>query len=147
MFTIHIDDLAEYDFKTVYEYLHSQDDTIFEIIIPKENAIGKSDQFYVFLDYYLAAYAGELLSEVSDAFSYYVPSVVQVSQFNFQLEVTDKEKLADVLFNIATGYYDTGDLDEEYTFYEKASQFHDKAWETLNAACWGLISVAAAYMT
>ena len=147
MFTIYIDDLAEYDFKTVYEYLHSQEATTFEIIIPKENALGKSDQFYVFLDYYLAAYAGQLLSNVADAFSYYVPSVVQVSEFRFQLEVSNKEKLADVLFDIGKGYYDPGDLEEELTFYEKASHFHEEAWDTLSAACWGLISVAAEYMT
>ena len=148
MFTIPIDELADYDFKTIYDYLLSQQQTSFEILIPKENALGKDDQFYVFLDYYLAAYAGEKLAEVATVFSYYVPSVNQVSQFKFELEVSDIEKLADVLYSIVYGYYDPGDDgDDGFSFYEKAAQFHQDAWETFEAACWGLVTTAAEYMT
>ncbi len=147
MLILHIDDFADYDFKTVYEYLMDQEESSFEIIIPKENVPDKDDQFFLFLDYYLAAFAGEKLSEVANTFSYYVPSVSEVSHFSFQVEVSDREKLADVLYFIVRGYYDPGDVGEEFSFYERAAQFHQKAWETFEAACWGLVQIAAEYMT
>ena len=146
MITIHIDEFEDYDFKTIYEYLMMQRETSFEILIPKENVLDKDDQFYVFLDYYLAAYAGEMLSGVGSNFSYYVPSVSQVSNFSFQVDVADVEKLADVLNNIVRGYYDPGDGDEDSSFYERASLFHEKVWDTFDAACWGLVRIAAEYM-
>ena len=143
MTTIYLDDFAEYEFKTIYQYLMSQRDTCFEIRLPKENVLDKDDQFFVFLDYYLAAYAGEKLSEVANNFSYYVPSVSEVSNFSFQLEAIDLEKLADVVYFIVCGYYNPDETEDEVTFYEKAAKFHESAWESFDAACWGLVTLAA----
>lgn len=146
MITLHIDEFADYDFKTVYQYLMLQQETSFEILIPKVNVLDKDDKFFVFLDYYLAAYAGQMLNGVASVFSYYVPSVYQVTDFRFQLETPDVEKLADVLYDIVQGYYDPSGGDEEISFYEKASDFHTDAWDNLHGACWGLIRIAAELM-
>ena len=147
MNSIYLDDFEDYELNTIYNFIISQDGNGFEVFIPKENALGEHEQFFVFLDYYLAAYAGERLAELASSFSYYVPGANMVTNFKFELEVTDKEKLADVIYEIVQGYYDTGNANEEVSFYEKAAAFHDHAWENFEAACWGLVARAAEYIT
>ena len=147
MLSIHLDDLAEYDFKTIYQFILPQKERSFEILIPKENTIEKDDQFFVFLDYYLAAYAGEKLSEAGSFFSYYVPSVSEITSFRFQLEVTDLERFTDVLYLLVKGYYDPDDMEQGENFYEQAARFHEDAWLNFDAACWGLVQVAAEYIS
>ncbi len=101
MVKININEFQHYDSKNMYEYLLVQNDTEFEIIIPREAVEGIDDQYMLAIEFIGAAYAGQLLSDISSCFAYYTPSPNKAKPFLFQAIVTNMGKLADTLFYIS----------------------------------------------
>jgi hypothetical protein len=73
MIKININEFQNYDSKSMYEYLLVQNDTEFEIIIPREAVAGINEKYMLAIEFIGAAYAGHLLSEISSCFGYYTP--------------------------------------------------------------------------
>ena len=84
MLKININEFQDYDSKSMYEYLLVQNDTEFEIIIPREAVEGIDDQYILAVDFIGAAYAGQLLSEISNCFAYYTPCPNKTKPFCFR---------------------------------------------------------------
>ena len=152
MITIIIEDLQNMEFKEVYQYLMLANETSFEIHIQREAAWNTPEEpdmhdWSNLFAYYRAAYAGQKLYEISSHFNYWVPSVETVSPFRFEIEITDIEKFADVLYYIVVGLFNLESQEWEESFENQATIFHGAAWEfEIDVACWGLVYIAGDYL-
>jgi len=143
MHTINIYEFENYDHKAIYQYIMLQNETVYRVIVPKEMKKPECDNFDVLWEYHIAANIGQKLFEISDAFAYYVPSIYRKQAFAFDIELTDQEKLADILFFIITGLFEH-DTETTIKFHEEATKLFTEAFENedLEVACWGLIEIA-----
>lgn len=143
MVKININEFREYNSKNMYEYLLVQNDTEFEIIITREAVEGIDDQYFLATEFIGAAYAGQLLSEISSCFAYYTPCPNKTKPFLFQAIITDMEKLADTLFYISQGFNDLDGGESFLDFHTKSADFLNEAFEE-RAQCktWGLLHIA-----
>ena len=123
MLKINISDFSNYDSKDVYEFLFLQNETEFEITIPKRSIAHNDENYEVFVEYLSAAYAGQCLSEIARSFAYYVPCVFNLNPFLFQVTITEMEKLADILYLIIQGIHDTTANAPFLTFHGLAADF------------------------
>ncbi|MCC7515216.1 MAG: hypothetical protein IT212_11055 [Bacteroidia bacterium] len=140
---ININEFQDYNSKNMYDYLLVQNDTEFEIIIPREAVERIDDQYMLAIEFIGAAYAGQLLSEISSCFAYYTPCLNKAKPFLFQAIVTDIGKLADILIYISQGFNDP-DAGEPFSdFHIKSAEFLNDAFEE-NVQCktWGLLHIA-----
>ena len=147
-----IDDFEDMEFKDVYGLLMLENEKSFEVRIKRHPAENTPDQpdwvdWSIFFSYYRAAYAGQKLSDIASTFSYWVPSVETLTPFRFQIEITDVEVFADVLFYIVAGYFDMDSQEWESSFENQATIFHTTAWDfNTDVACWGLVQLAGEYL-
>jgi len=144
MTRINILEFADYNSKAIYEFLFLQDETEFEIIIPRDPDAEETDNILVMVDFLNAAYAGQLLSEIASHFAYYVPCRHNKEPFNFQVLVSDMEKFADTLLLIIRGFNLRSDYYELFiNFQDKSINFLDEAYdEHYECNTWGLLHVA-----
>lgn len=147
MLKININEFQDYDTKSMYEYLLVQNDTEFEIIIPREAVEGIDDQYILAVDFIGAAYAGQLLSEISSCFAYYTPCPNKAKPFLFQAIITDMGKLVDTLYYISQGFNDP-DGDETFLdFQVKSAEFLNNAFEEkVECKTWGLLHIANKFL-
>jgi hypothetical protein len=94
------------EFVSLYKFILSQESNEFEITLTTNSDMA-------LWDYGFSAYAGELLWEIADRFEYHVPERGIERAHFFTVEVSDREKLVDVLQFVLNGY--TGEDDEKYT--------------------------------
>lgn len=143
MVKININEFQHYDSKSMYEYLLVQNDTEFEIIIPREAIEGIDDQYMLAIEFIGAAYAGQLLSEISSCFAYYTPCPNKAKPFLFQAIVTDMGKLADMLFYISHSFNDPDGGEPFLDFQIKSADFLNNAFdENIQCKTWGLLHIA-----
>jgi hypothetical protein len=147
MLKININEFQDYDSKSMYEYLLVQNDTEFEITIAREAVEGIDDQYILAVDFIGAAYAGQLLSEISSCFAYYTPCPNKAEPFLFQTIITDMGKLADTLHYISQGFNDP-DGDETFLDYQvKSAEFLNDAFEEkVECKTWGLLHIANKFL-
>jgi hypothetical protein len=101
----------------------------------------------VFWEYHLAAYAGHKLVEVADSFAYYVPSIYKTGYFKFEVEISDLQKFATILFPIISAYNKFGTDDEIINFQIAASEFFINAYEEeIEPYTWGLLFIANQFL-
>lgn len=143
MHTISISEFIKYDSKALYQYMMLQNETEYRVMVVKQTTKVKDEPFDIFWEYYQAAYMGQQLYLVADAFAYYVPSIHHTGYFRFDIVTNDPEKFADTLHYIISAYYDT-DEDSCIHFNDHAAQFFEEAFENedLEVGCWGLIDIA-----
>jgi len=147
MLKINIREFRDYDSKNLYEYLLVQNEKEFEIIIPREAVEGIDDYFILAIDFIGAAYAGQLLSEISSCFAYYTPCPNKTKPFLFQAIVTDMGKLADTLYYISQGFNDPDGGDPFLKFQVKAADFLNNAFdEKVECNTWGLLHIANKFL-
>lgn len=147
MTRINIHEFSNYDSNAIYEFLFLQNETVFEIIIPREAVAGNCGSYDIVIEYLSAAYAGQRLSEIADRFAYYVPSVHDTRSFIFEVTITDIEKYTDILYLIIQGFnYITGD-EPFLTFQGLAADFLNDAFdEKVECNTWGLLHIANQYL-
>lgn len=147
MLKININDLSNYNSEDVYEFLFLQNETEFEITIPKRIIARNDENYEVFVEYLSAAYAGQRLSEIAVSFAYYVPSVFNLNPFLFQVIITEMEKLADLLYLIIQGTQNTSGNKPFLTFHGLAADFLNDAYDCkLKCNTWGLLHIANQYL-
>ncbi len=143
MHSIVISEFINYDSKGLYEYIMLQNESHYRIMVEKQTTKSKDEPFDIFWEYYQAAYMGQELFLVADAFAYYVPSIHHTGYFRFDVTINDPEKFAETLYYIIAAYYDTDDNTSMH-FNDHAAKFFDEAYtnEDLEVGCWGLLDIA-----
>jgi hypothetical protein len=142
---INIHDLKNYNAKLIAEFLLERIDTLFEIIIPRDQVDPDDKDFSIFWQYHMAAYSGQQLHNVSSSFAYYVPCPTKQNSFRFEIEVTDIKRLVVALAFIITGYYDNDSA--MLRFNEEASQYLCDSFEgKTDSDTWGLLYIANNYL-
>jgi hypothetical protein len=143
MLTINLMDFSEKDFKTIYIHLMQKSETHFLIIMPRDTEFLEGDNFSIATEYYDALYFGQKLSELSDDFTYSVPSEFSASPFVYELHTTDMEKLADTLFYLIRGIVlneETDNIMEKY--WDEREKFWDQyCKDELEPVCYGLLRI------
>lgn len=143
MTKINISDFSNYDNKDIYEFLFLQNETEFEITIPKRSIAHDDENYEVFVEYLSAAYAGQRLSEIAGSFAYYVPCTFNLNAFLFEVTITEMEKLADILYLIVQGMHDTTGNEPFLTFHGLAADFLNDAYDNkVECNTWGLLHIA-----
>ena len=147
MITINIDKFKGHNQETIHKFLMQQKESVFEIIILKLSNALKEEDFETYWEYQLLAYAGQNLFEIADGFAYNVPSVYKEHPFIFEVEITDIEKFADLLFTFSTVFNDEEETEMANTFQIAASGFLRDAFDDkVQPATWGLLSIANDYL-
>lgn len=147
MLKININEFQDYDSKNLYEYLLVQNETEFEIIIPREAVEGIDDNYMLAIEFIGAAYAGQLLSEISSCFAYYTPCPNKAKPFLFQAIVSDIEKMADTLNYVSQGFNDPDGGEPFLDFQVKAADFLNDAFEEkLECKTWGQLHIANKFL-
>ncbi len=119
----------------------------FEIFIPKYSVQFFSTSENIAIDYLKWAYAGQLLHDISEKFSYEEISPDKHESALFELETTNIDELAETLLEISSGY--ENDLeDDDYSFEEGASNYIDEVNEKIitDIACPYFIEVYNEFM-
>lgn len=143
MTTILLNDFIEFSFLEIYRSIMLMKETAFTVQFKRNVEEPCQDIYVVLPDFYIAAYLGEKLNEVSDVFSYWVPEkYADYRIFSFEIEVKDLEKFIDVIYFIVKVYMQD-DYTEEYAQLDEAAlNFHrDVIDEVIEPACPGLIYV------
>jgi len=147
MTKININELNRYDSKDIYEFLFLQNETVFQITIARKTVARKSENYDVFEEYLLAAYAGQRLSEIAKSFAYYVPSVCSKRPFVFEVTITEMGKLAEVLYIIIHSGNDKIPGEIFLAFHSLAADFLTNAFnEKMECNTWGLLCIANKYL-
>jgi len=147
MTKINLSHFIRHDFKKLYAHIIALNEVKFKIVIPRLVMAVKDDNFSVFWEYYSAAYAGQLLSQIATRFAYYVPSVYDKKPFVFEVTIPETEKLVDVLHFIIIGFYDIDDGDMFLDFHAKATALLTDAFEEKEqAAAFGLLYIASVFL-
>ena len=135
MHNINIHDLKNFTPKLILEYLADTEGHSFEIHIPPDHVDSDDYNFSIFWMFHTAAYAGQRLHNIADCFSYYVPCPGSKENFVFRITINDKPKLAHCLAFIISG------------FNEEAAKFFTDSFEgKVDAATWGLLTIANDYL-
>jgi hypothetical protein len=144
MITINLMEFADYKFKDLYTYLMTNKETSFRILMPRDSELRqRGDKISIVTEYYDALYFGQKLSELSDDFTYSVPSAFSASPFAFELITTDMEKLADTIYYLIKGIVldsETTDVMEKY--WDDKEEFWDQyCKDELEPVCYGLLQI------
>ena len=133
--------------KSLYEWLFVQNETTFQIIIPRLDITAKTDNYAVFEEYLLAAYAGHRLSEIAQSFAYHVPAVSSTQPFVFEVTITEKGKMAEVLFIIIQSINDKIPSEIFLSFHSLAADYITNVLnDEVECNTWGLLSIAKQYL-
>lgn len=147
MTKINISNFFDYNSKAVYEFLFVQEETEYEIMIPREYIAGKDDNYCIAIEYINASYAGQRLAEIADNFAYLVPSEFTKKSFQFEITITDPEKLADTLYFVIQGFNFKDTNDTFFSFQNLAAGFLNDAFdEKIECRSWGLLHIANEYL-
>ncbi len=136
-------EFADYEFKDIYTYLMTNNETSFRITMPRDSELQQGDKISIVTEYYDALYFGQKLSELSDDFTYSVPSEYSTSPFAFELITTDMEKLADTIFYLIKGIIldsETTDSMEKY-WDDKEEFWAQYCGDKIVPVCHGLLHI------
>ena len=143
MLKININEFNRYDSKSLYEFLFLQNETLFQITIPRKVIAGTCENYDVFEEYLLAAYAGQCISEIAESFAYYVPSVSGKKPFLFEVTITEMGKMAEALYNIIHSVNDKTPGEIFLAFHSLAADFLTNAINgRIECSTWGLLHIA-----
>lgn len=143
MHTINLMEFTDYEYKDIYAYLMTNNETSFRITMERHFIAPKDDKIMIATEYYDALYFGQKLSELSNDFCYSVPSEFSASPFAYEISTTDMEKLAETLFYLIKGIV----LDSETTdVMEKYWDDKERFWEQycndkIVPVCHGLLHI------
>ncbi|OIR07655.1 hypothetical protein GALL_103200 [mine drainage metagenome] len=151
MLSINLSEFAKYTDGELYKYLLTQNQTSYHITVPKTPGITRFLDTTILADYYYITYAGELLNNISENFSYFTPDPLLPDPFFFKFTCNNVDELTDVLFYLSKGlelHIDNFLLPLNDKFKDEAHEFIAKALEEddTNPACYGLFQVVVDYL-
>lgn len=129
MITISINEFTKYDQPAIYEFLVLQNETSFEIKIPKKTLESRDDSYTMFSEYSHAAYAGQRLFEIANDFQFYFININQEFPFVFKLKTKEMEKLAELLYIFVQFFYDRDNIELVEDFENNAIDFYITAFD------------------
>ncbi|MEO6547948.1 MAG: hypothetical protein ABIN94_08100, partial [Ferruginibacter sp.] len=142
-----LSEFYHYELAQLLQFIKLQDETEYNITLPKKTVAGKDCNFNVFWEYYHAAFVGQELSEISTHFTYTVPCVKMAQSFSFQVTVHDEISLAVTLYFLANGLYAKKDAALGDKYDAAAALLLEESFNgKKNTACWGLIWLANLYL-
>lgn len=152
MLSLNLKQFTQYTNNEFYKYLLIQNQTQYHITVPK--SIEEGCEYLdttILADYYYISYAGELLNNISENFSYFTPSPLSTDPFYFKFTCSNLDALADVLFYLSKGLeldVENFDLPLHDKFKEEAHKFIEKALEDdeTNPVCYGLFQITCDYL-
>ncbi|MBS1744244.1 MAG: hypothetical protein JST81_14535 [Bacteroidetes bacterium] len=148
MTTINLKDLYNVNQQNIYVLLLNAQTQHFEIIIPKTHNPVDDDEFLIFWEYHIIAYAGQQLSDMSTEFTYNIPFPNSTKHFVFEIKTKEFEKLAELLYMIQNCFYNEDHLDSTIDFQFKASQYFNDAFDNkIESATWGLLASANNFLS
>lgn len=148
MTKINISKFSNYDSKAMYEFLFLKRETVFEITIPRNAINDETDNYDIFFEFLSAAYLGQRLSEIADSFAYYVPCVNSKHPFLFEVTITEKGIMAEVLYLIIKTIYGANDNEIYLSFHSLAADFLTNAFSNrIDCNTWGLLAIANKYLS
>lgn len=147
MLKININEFNRYDSKALYEFLFLQNETVFQITIPRKVIAGTCENYDVFEEYLSAAYAGQCLSDIAESFAYYVPSVSGKKPFLFEVAITEMGKMAEALYSIIHSVNDKIPGEAFLTFHSLAADFRTNVFNnSFKCNTWGLLHIGSRYL-
>ena len=133
--------------KSLYEWLFEQNETEFQISIPRKVKDDTTDNYAIFEEYLLAAYAGHRLSEIAQSFAYHVPAVSSTQPFVFEVKITEKGKMAEVLFIIIQSLNNKIPNEAFLSFHSLAADLLTNVLnDEVECNTWGLLWIAYKYL-
>ncbi len=147
MQTISLSDLKNYDQALIKEYLEKYPLNQFKIIFPRMDKSKNEDLLPppAFWDFHLAAWAGQLLKNIAQSFSMFIPDPESNSPIYFNVYIQNREKLVKVLSHCEAGFFQ--ESDEMIRFHDEALKYFRDAFEgETTSHCWGLLYVAKDYL-
>ena len=142
---ISVNEFAEYDKETLREFIELQEDTEYEIVIPREYMIFTFENVHsIALEYIYWAWAGEILDRAVKKFSYTVPDAYSKEIVQFRVEIEDEAEFIEALYAVVLGTFNDADnLDEHTAFTDAAFKFYTEFHEDSTVpATIGLLGVA-----
>lgn len=139
MTTIKLDKFPGKTYKDVYCLVMNCPDISYAIHI-KKKPLNENPDEYAPLAYIYAFYAAACLVDICTDVEYYVPSIRNADPFIFYVEVVDKEKFIDLLYNLL-GFYNTKYIrnNPESTFGDDGGDFFiDLEKRADEPLAWGL---------
>lgn len=147
MTKININDLKNYDSKTLYEFLFLKRETVFEITIPRKTITVETDNYDVFTEFLSAAFAGQRLCEIADSFAYYVPCVNSKQPFLFEVTINEMGKMAEIFYLIISIVNGPTGGESFLSFHSLAADFLTNAInDKIECYTWGLLYIADRYL-
>lgn len=125
MLSITLIEFLHYSEDDFLEYLNIESDTVFKIIYPKLVCYPTDTKAQLHNNYIMAAYAGQMLFQITTSFSYYVPAPEVPEYFYFILETNNLPSLAKILYNINDHLIFKG-ADHYHQFRNELSLFYDQ---------------------
>jgi hypothetical protein len=146
MLTIKITEFALYSEADFYTYLTIEKESSFKIIYPKFGCKPLNSDDEISNQYYLIAWAGQQLAEISQQFGYFVPSPFLENDFYFVIQTRKLKQLAFVLYH--TKRMITTRLEEDFRKYEQqAIDFFARAnKDEVICRTQGLYAIASCYL-
>lgn len=147
MLKITITQLNHHTSKSLYEWLLDENETAFQITIPRKAITVKIHNYAIFEEYLLAAFAGHWVSLIAESFSYNVPAIHSNQSFVFEVTVMDKGKMAEILFIIIQTINEKLPSEIFFSFHSLAADFLSNVLnDEMECNTWGLLWVAYKYL-
>ena len=133
-----------YQKSSLEEFILLQEETEFEIVIPRcTYDFGADLPEWLADEYILCAYAGELLSESVTKFSYNVPYTLSTDPVIFRMKVEDMDAFIDALYRVVKCAINDGeDVDTHNIFYTEAFEMFEQFADGGIFATLGLLGAA-----
>ncbi|MEO8416644.1 MAG: hypothetical protein ABI472_23465 [Ginsengibacter sp.] len=142
MLTIRINEFEGYGLREFVLFLTEAEDHVFEIIIPKETTAASSNADIAW-EFFVGAYIGQQLSDISSSFSYISAKPTDAGQFSFKFTSGLIDALANIIFQISGAFGNT-ELAVPLAFALEVDAFI-VSFQSKYAACQDMFDIANTY--
>ena len=122
MITIQINEFKGYGLEEFRLFLKESEDNVYEIIIPKRTTAGTSANADIAWEFFMAAYVGRQLYEISSEFCYTTARPERLGIFGFQITARQIDQLAGLLFQIS-GAFGNDEVEDPVNFTLEVGSF------------------------
>ena len=143
MVTITYKYLKDFTLAQIKEYLDILNDPDYQLVYEFEECYAR--KHHLIHHFETVAYMGQLFSEISKSFSYFIPNETIKLHFMFRMTIYSTDKLANLLFRCLNASYIRNEADTINFYYGLDRFMDDMVEEKVTPATWGLFYVAHKY--
>ncbi|MFC0774273.1 hypothetical protein [Terrimonas alba] len=144
MVEINIEQFEGYDKDEFKEFLLTQNEDEYKLVLPKETVLFFSESNDLAWEYGSAAFVGQRIKELSSNFEYSSAPLADRGEFSFRFKTNKVDELAVLLLYISSGYGNI-EIIEPIDFQCEASDFIETSKDNRDIACQDLIDVYFEY--